>query len=254
MEDSKIFTSKIEDKINQSRNNFYITSTGFLDMHEISIATDICKKEKDINAFFYGGYNNAERKILIISPCEFTSSFEEIIKMEEFFTLIKIRTKGSVKLTHRDYLGSVLSLGLKRNVIGDITVLKNGADMIVKKGIEKFLLSEYVKVGKMNVKLSVCDISEFIPPKLQKTILTKSISSLRLDNIVVAAFSVSRSNATEAVKKGRIFLDHTLQNRIDRKVEEGQSIVYRGKGKAILTEVVGTSKKGRQIVKIEKYI
>ena len=162
--------------------------------------------------------------------------------------------QGSRTLTHRDYLGSMLGLGIDRNVTGDILVRPSGADIIVLTEMAEFLLAEYKKVGRVDIKTSIVTPAELIVPEQQREIIKDTIPSLRLDNIVSAAFRISRSNATEAIKSGLVSVNHVEQTKPDAKVDEGSAIVLRGKGKAVLAEVGGESKKGRTWVAIERYL
>ena len=227
MDDSKLLKSRIADRIRQAEEGFYITNTDFLDLHQQALAREECRGHSDLRFWFYGGYEDAERRILIIAPKDYGETLEDVLGMEEFLQVIHVETGGSDrKLSHRDYLGSVLGLGIERRMIGDILVDEKGADMIVRPDISTFLKQEYRSVGR----------------------------SLRLDNVVSTAFKVSRSDAVKGIRSGIVSVDHMECTKIDQRIDEGAVIVLRGKGKAVLQEIGGESKKGRIWVEILRYV
>lgn len=242
MDNDKIITARIEDKLEQCERGSYITATGFLNMHEQSLAMRIVRGRSDVKSFFYGGYDDAERRIIMFVPDGYADTLEMISPLSVLH--IKV-APGGRKLTHRDYLGSVLSLGLDRSVIGDILVNDNGADMIVNSEIVDFLLAEFHSAGHTNLQITASDIGELEVPEQRVKAVRDTLSSPRLDNVVSAAFHVSRSEAVRAIKGGIVFVNHEEVTKIDKRVDEGDTIVLRGKGKAILSELSGLSKKGR---------
>lgn len=254
MNNDDIIVSRIQDKIRQADEGYYITTTGFLDLHSQSLAKKAIRNSS-VNAFFYGGYEDAERRMLIFAPKEMAETLDDALMMDDFIKVIHIEVKeGGRKLTHRDYLGSVLGLGLDRSVVGDILVRENGADMLVKPEIEDFLLAEYTSVGRTFAMLSVGEIGELIVPEKRVQLVRDTVPSMRLDNVVSTAFKVSRSEAVRAIKSGLVFVDHVETDKIDKKIEEGSVVILRGKGKAFFKAIGGESKKGRFWVEFERYI
>nr|WP_298573448.1 YlmH/Sll1252 family protein [uncultured Mogibacterium sp.] len=246
MDNDKIITARIEDKLEQCERGNYITTTGFLNMHEQALAMHITRGRADVKSFFYGGYEDAERRILMFIPEGYADTLEEALEMISPLSVLHIKVVPSGrKLTHRDYLGSVLSLGLDRSVIGDILVNEKGADMIVNSEIVNFLLSEFHSAGHTNLQITISDIGELEVPEQRVKAVRDTLSSPRLDNVVSTAFHVSRSEAVRAIKGGIVFVNHEEVTKIDKRINEGDMIVLRGKGKAILSELSGLSKKGR---------
>ncbi len=263
MKEDHFFLAQIEDKIAQSENRYIVTRTGFMDAHQQSLARQYCRKHHipvteasladrpdrmPVRTVFYGGYEDAERVILINLP-EYAD-----LETEDPLAVIRAEKKeGSRELTHRDYLGSLTGLGIKRDLIGDILVRGDGADIIVLNEIADFLLTHYAKAGRTALSLAPVGIEELIVPERQLQRITDTVSSLRLDCIVASAFGLSRKKAAEAIARGIVFVDHVEAAKPDAQVEEGSSIVLRGKGKARLAEVGGRSRKDRQYIAIEKY-
>ncbi|MGN0733278.1 MAG: YlmH/Sll1252 family protein [Emergencia sp.] len=201
-----------------------------------------------VRTSFYGGYEDAERVILINMPDYFDLDRDNplcVIRAE--------KAPGSRELTHRDYLGSLLGLGLKRDMIGDIIVREDGADIIVMEDIADFILMNYYKAGRTNLSVSRLPISGLILQEHKKTIVTDTVASLRLDSVIASAFGLSRGKASEAITRGIVFVNNMEVIKTDYQVAEGDKLTLRGKGKAVLAEVGGRSRKDRQYITIERY-
>lgn len=255
MNNDSLIIAHIEDKIEQSASRFYVTHTGFLDLHEQSVAAGVCRRAEGVRTFFYGGYDDAERRMLICCPEDLAGTEEEILAMDDFVTVIRAETSGDGrKLSHRDYLGSLMAIGIERSVTGDILVRDDGADIIVMPEIADFILSQYSSAGREPLRLTERSVNELIIPESHVKTVSDTVSSLRLDNVLSAAFGVSRRDAAEAVKRGQVFVDHEEASKADRKVPEGAVIVMRGKGRAVLESAGGTTRKGRIRVEITRYL
>ena len=160
----------------------------------------------------------------------------------------------SRELSHRDYLRSLLGLGIERRLTGDILVRPDGADIFIVPGIEAFLLNELHRIGPVEVKTEAVPVCELMVPEIRAEYIRDSVSSIRLDSIVSSAFRLSRGKASEAIRKGLVSVDHAECIKPDAPVREGSSIVLKGKGKAVLEETGGESRKGRIRIIIKRYI
>ena len=157
-------------------------------------------------------------------------------------------------LSHRDYLGSILGLGIERRLTGDILVRDDGADIFIVPEIADFLLREYHQAGRAAVKTGVVAAGDVIIPELRCEIIKDTVSSVRLDSVVSSAFRISRNTAAEAVRSGLVSVDHAECLKVDAKVEEGSVLVLKGKGKAILEEIGNESKKSRTWIRIKRFV
>lgn len=245
--------SKIEDRISQCRDGWYVTATGFLDSHEQALAAVAARQAAGVRTLMYGGYPGAERRMLVCVPADLEMSDEEAV--EGLVTVIRVEKPAIPReLSHRDYLGSMLGLGIDRSVTGDILVRPDGADIIVLPEIAGFLIREYSQVGRVAVRTKEVPVEELIMPEVRTETIRDTVSSARLDNIVSSAFRISRSKAAEAIRAGLVSIDHIESLKPDAKVEEGASVVLKGKGKARLAEIGGESKKGRLWIRIVRFI
>ena len=201
-----------------------------------------------VRTLFYGGYEDAERVILINLP-----DYARLADHNPLTVIRACKADGSRELTHRDYLGSLIGLGIKRELLGDILVREDGADIIVLSDIAEFILSNYCKAGRTALSLSQHPVSELIVPKIKRTRITDTVASLRLDSVTASAFGLARGKAAEAIGGGIVFVNHLEVTKPDFQVKEGDKITLRGKGKACLTEIGGRSRKDRVYITIERY-
>ncbi len=261
MKEDNFLLGQIADKIAQCENKYIVTATGFLDSHQQSLARIYCRKNfipvfeeegqgdpPPVRTVFYGGYEEAERVILINLP-----DYADLAAEGPLAVIRAVKAEGSRELTHRDYLGSLIGLGIKREMIGDILVREDGADIICLSEIADFILANYYKAGRTNLSLTRHPIEELIVPEAKRTRITDTVASLRLDSVVSSAFGLSRGKAAEAIGRGLVFVNHVEAVKADFQVKEGDKITLRGKGKACLLEVGGRSRKDRQYITIERY-
>lgn len=253
MTKDELITARIEDKISQCRDGWYVTSTGLLDTHEQALAIAASRHAAGVRTFMYGGYVEAERRMLVCVPKDLPLSDEEAA--DGLLKVLRVKLPAiSRELSHRDYLGSLLGLGIERRLTGDILVRPDGADIIIVPGIEGFLLEELHRIGSVEVKTEAGEIGELIVPEARVEYIRDSVSSVRLDSVVSSAFRISRGKAAEAIRRGLVSVDHAECVKPDAAVHEGASLVLKGKGKAILEETGGESKKGRIRIVIKRYI
>lgn len=250
MTHDELTISKIEDKIRQCRDGYYVTATGLLDSHEQALARQVMMHATDVRTFLWGGYEGAERRMLVCVPSEMPKEASEGL-----LAVLRVSKPAiSRELSHRDYLGSMLGLGIDRSVTGDILVRNDGADIIIVPEIADFLLEEYIQVGRTHVSRELKPLSELIIPEVRTQMIKDTVPSARLDSVIASAFKLSRSKASEAIRGGIVSVDHIECLKPDARVEEGSILVLKGKGKALLKEIGGESKKGRIWVILEKYL
>ncbi len=254
MNADELVKAKVEDRISQCRDGWYVTSTGLLDSHEQAITLSAVRQgSAGVRTLMYGGYEGAERRMLVCIPAEIPMTDEEAVS--ELLEVLRVEKPAiSRELSHRDYLGSMLGLGIDRSVTGDILVRDDGADIIIMPEIADFLIQEYKQVGRTNIKTSTVPIEELIIPNARIEVIKDTVNSLRLDNVIASAFNISRAKAAEAIRSGIVSIDHIECLKPDARLEEGAVLVLKGKGKAVLKEVGGESKKNRTWIIIERYV
>ena len=250
--------SRCLDAKKKSLDSFMITSTSFLSADERSLTGTIEREyNSDIRTFYFGGFDEAERTVAVFVP-----SFFGIENINEYFSenpddcpvcLIKISKDRFSSLTHRDYLGSLMGLGIKRETVGDIIVRENCTFVFALKGISRYICENLTKAGRGTVKCEICSLGEFVYDEGETETVFASVASLRLDSVVSSAFNLSRTNSSLAVKSGLVYVNSQQIFKNDYPLKENDKVVLRGKGKVILEEIIGESKKGRIHINIKKF-
>lgn len=252
MNEEKLIVAMTQDKLNQCIESYMITNTGFLDMRQQTLCKKILGSNLDVKGFFYGGYPDAERRLAIFIPEYIEVPTEK--DLHEYFlnnkednplVLIRAKHNGYKDLSHRDYLGSLTGMGIKREAIGDILVYKEGADILVLREMAEFLLTNYAKAGRTYLELNLEDIEKITIPDGHVVEKSHTVASLRLDNVIAAAFSISRSTAVNSIKAGIVFVNSMQTEKPEKIVNQGDKLVLRGKGKVIVKEIGGSTRKDR---------
>lgn len=193
---------------------------------------------------FYGGYESAERKVLCLDFYEDNAEFP--------ISALEFKFRAADKLTHRDFLGALMSLGIERETVGDILVEDGRAVAFVKSEIEDYVKSQISKIGSAGVKITDADIKSL--PK-GRGVEEKSliVSSLRLDNIVAAISGLSREKTKTLILSGNVTLNFAECTNISKTVCENDTLTVRGKGKFKINGVMGETKKHRIRISIIHY-
>lgn len=255
-EEDKLLVSKMLDRIELCGKRNKIQSTDFLDARQKLLLEKVLKSNKIENYIIFGGFEEAERSTIIFYPEKWNKEIVEKnypFVMQVIEILLPNDLKG--KYTHRDYLGGLMKLGLKREKIGDIVVWEEGAHIIVLNEIVPFLeqhLSTLTRFQKSQI--STKEISEIHKCIINKEEIEIIVSSARLDNIVSELCKTSRTKAEEIIKAERVFVNYEAIIKDSKTINVGDKITIRGKGKFEIIEQVGNTKKGRNILKIEKYL
>lgn len=242
-----LLISKLRDAVRLCEIKSSPRFVGFLDTRQAAVSLAMARKEKADFGLF-GGYDDAERVVMGLFPHFYD---KEIVKYP--VTAITFSYRKADKLTHRDFLGSLMALGIKRECIGDILVEDSRAVIFVIDDIAQFIMSEVTKVGKTGVRCELGLIGE-LPAGGGFEDINDTVASARLDNIVSALLSVSRGKAEEKILLGLVSIDGLPCEKSSRTVSEGSVIRIRGAGKFIVDSLSGRSKKGRVLLRARKYI
>lgn len=233
----------------------------FLSPRELHLAGNYLASHGMSTRFIeWGGYEGAERKKIIVLP-EYMEGVS-IAALSDYdlspqVTALAVSCSGYVKVSHRDLLGSILGLGLERDVIGDILLTdgeKIEATVLCDESIADYIASNLTKVGRDTVKVKRVVLTEDRIPKRRFVHITDTVASARLDCIVGAVCSLSRERAREAVVTGLVELDYECEERPDRTVTAPSVISVRGQGKFKINSVSDVTKKGRLRLDADKYI
>lgn len=257
--DEKLLIDRVEDKARQCSENSMITNTVFLDMHERSVVAGAKIPLGDARMFFYGGFSEAERNAVLFLPSYITDSpmvyFDQYPEDDPIAVIEIEKDKFSPSLGHRDYLGALMGLGIKREMTGDIIVSENGCKMAVLAKIAPFIAENLGKAGRGTLKAKIIPPSQAREGSKAVGIPDSfTVSSMRLDSVVKNAFRLSRGDAAEAIEGGVVYVNDVECTKPDKKIAEGDKIVFRRKGRIIVNDCSSVSKKGRVIVEITRFM
>lgn len=224
--------------------------SSFLTEQEKCTAIQILNHYKFSNYSFFGGCNDCERVVLGV----FVDYLEP--NMEEFpIVAIKIipTDKKNSTISHKDYLGALMGLQLKRDAIGDIICYDDYGIVLVKETLADYILTNLDKVGKNRVTLSIINAQNLEHNNKFKDI-NGTVSSLRIDCVVAFLISKSRSSATDIIKSGIVTINSIVITTTSKLLKNGDVITIRGKGKFILGEDIKSTKKDRLFITVKQFI
>ena len=249
MKQDIIFEKRIRELANSAFHKGIVTYTNFLNPDELQTVHSQNFHSQGICTRTWGGYENAERQIAAFFPDAF--SFEE----EYPLACIRIRPKSpkfADKLTHRDYLGAALGLGLERFLIGDILVGEEGAWLFCLERMQSFLLENLTAISHTQVIAHpVTDPEEIPRPRLVP--VEGTVASSRLDALLSLAFGESRSRLIKHIQQGQVFVNGRQITSNSYIPKDGDVISLRGKGRFAYQGLKGQTKKGRYRVQLYRY-
>ncbi len=224
-----------------------VTNTAFLTPAEQYALSAWSRRAADCRMILRGGVEGAERCAAFFLPFYME---ETDFDPGEYIRCIKV-TAGFGQPGHRDYMGAVLGLGIKREWLGDIMVEGSTAHIFCLNTVADHLLASLDKVGRYGVKTREIPLSEAPVPKREVKEVTFSVMSLRLDAVAAGMFNLSRTSAAGMIAAGEVSLNYSECLRPDAIVQPGDIVSVRGCGKGSLASVGGQSRKGRTFVTAE---
>lgn len=229
--------------------NIY-TYTDFLNINEINILNTNRAMLPPVKVELSGGNCYAERKIAVFSPLEVYYTFESPIVMLE---IAPINSRYAESLSHRDFLGAILNLGIVRGKIGDIVLQNNFAYVYCIKEIASYIVDNLKKIKHtfVSVQISSKDCTQIAPTF---KVIKNTVASVRLDSLIATAFGSSRSSIISYIEGEKVFVNGKLITSNGYVVKENDIVSVRGKGRFIFDRVIGTTKKGRNLIEIRVYI
>ncbi|OOB77546.1 MAG: hypothetical protein BEN18_01740 [Epulopiscium sp. Nuni2H_MBin001] len=239
-QDEKLFLKMLQDYTKKSRELYS-------DFYDRDWINGVLNRYVGNNTYpLVGGYDYAQRVMLCVTP------YDEPYDIPICILKIEVSTGIGKDLTHRDFLGSLLALGIERTKIGDIIVSPSGAYVIVRRSISEFIRWNLTQVGRYS-KLNITEAEhvEVEPPKYKK--ITGTVASVRADAVFSLAFGISRTTCSALLKQGKgkcsgMVITGTYHLNV------GEVASLQGFGKFRLKEVSGVTRKNRLSITLEKFI
>jgi len=236
-----------------------VVYTDFLGLAEQNLFYSSAREFPAVSYSCYGGITGTERFCIAFDGREAVPGLKQTTAEEYYlFPIVCIcitpsSLKFSEKLTHRDFLGALLHLGIIRSKIGDIYVKEKHAYVFCTESIAEFICKELCTVKHTMVH---CEISapeeDDLSPEFKE--ISSTVASLRLDAFLSVAFQTSRSSLTAFIDGGKTYVNGRLAVKAGMQLEEGDIVSVRGKGRFIVNEIKNMTKKGRIVVSINKYV
>ena len=247
-EDERIFCARGLDRADVAARTYVPKFSDFADPYKTALLLDMVHKQYgyELNVISWGGTEDAERRMTGFFP-EYTEA-----DTKEFpIACVEIRhnPKFSRELTHRDYLGSVLGLGITREKTGDILIQDGCAYIFAEKEVAEYIAANLEYVGHTKVKTALSDSYRGESPRgFEKRI---TVSSLRLDAVLSSAFNLSRGKVSDLIKGGKAFINWIPSDNVSKSVAPGDMLTLRGIGRVRLIETGGMTKRDRHSLTVE---
>ena len=248
--EDRVLLAKLWDKITAGMRKNIPANTCFLSPREQEMANYLFGCPEGLH--FFGGYPDAERKMLVHLP----DYLEESALYEEDSPCICLRAaffQGDSP-SHRDFLGALMGAGVARETVGDICVGEGSCDFFVTAEIAPYLLQNFTSAGRTKLHLEQIPLTDACIPEPEVKEIKDTLASLRLDSVISSGFRIGRSLAAQYVTGGKAAMDGLPCEKPDKPVSEGTKISVRGLGKIKLVKVNGKTKKDRISVVIHRYV
>ena len=248
--EDRMLLAKLWDKIQAGIRKNIPANTCFLSPREQEMARYLFGAEPGL--LFFGGYEDAERKMLIYLPDYWDES--ALYEIESPVICLRATFYEGDSPSHRDFLGALMGIGIGRETVGDICVSKTSCDFFVTAEIAPYLLQTLTSAGRAKLHLVQIPVAEAQIGQPEVKEIRDTLASLRLDSVIASGFRIGRSLAAQYVTAGKAAIDGLPCEKPDKPVSEGMKISVRGLGKLRLKTVNGQTKKGRISVVIDRYI
>lgn len=253
-QEDKLFLARVLDKIVLCQRSFEPQVTEFMDPYRQQLAEELllqaCGQAGQVDYLFSGGYPLAERQRLVLLP-EFLAGTE----VDPGIAVLEIKGNFTFqKVSHRDYLGSLLGLGIVRDRLGDILVGAGGAYVFADFEVAEYLTLHLSKVHRVPVKVETIKAAEVVLPEGQTREIRATVASLRLDCVASAGYGVSRSQMAGQIIGEKVKVNWRTIKEPSRSVGQGDMLSIRGKGRVEVVEIGGSTKKGRISLQLRRYL
>ena len=248
--DDRLLLAKLWDKINAGIRRNILANTCFLSPRELEMARYLFGDAEGLHTF--GGYGEAERKMLIYLP----DYLDESSLWDDDSPIVCLRAGfyEHDSPNHRDFLGALMGAGIGRETVGDICVDQKSCDFFVTSEIAPYVLQNFTSAGRTKLRISRISISDAKIPEPEVKEIKDTLASVRLDSVISSGFRIGRSLAAQYVSAGKAAIDGLPCEKPDKAVAEGAKISVRGLGKIKLHSVNGRTKKDRISVVIHRYV
>lgn len=223
------------------QNQYSPKLSDFLDPREQEIVSSVIGDHSDVKVSFQGGVETTERKRALFYPDYYQPEIEDYQ-----LTLFEIQYPSKfINLQHRQVLGSLMSLGLKRSKFGDIRFFEDTIQIICASEIADYLLLNFQEIGRAKISLKEKHLAELIPKIEETQEIVTTVSSLRLDVVGSAIYNISRQKIQPLITNGYVKVNWKTVDAVSFECREGDTISVRGYGRSKVSAIEGKTKKDR---------
>lgn len=242
--------SRILDLANRCYQNNMYTFSGFLDVGEQAEVYALGKNISFVPWQLFGGGEDCERKMLRFGSEEFLG-YEEPFPIS-CLAVRPLMPKFAEALTHRDFLGALMHLGIERDVLGDIIVKNQATYIFCEDAMAEYLCEHLDRIRHTSVR---CEITKECPEEAKAEFEERElvVTSNRCDAVIAKLYRLSRSQSIELFRAGRIFVNGRLYENNSGELKPGAVVSVRGYGKFIFTGFLHETKKGRICAGVKIY-
>ena len=247
-EPEALFYAKLDDLFDAAERKCIPKFTSFLDESQQFLAEKYLARRQRPGWMLWGGYEGAGRRMLGVFP-DYMEPAPEQFPLAAFTASYR----KADALTHRDFLGSLMALGIRREAVGDILPAEGYCLFFTTDKIQALVLGELEKIGRTGVRLEA-GLHMALPEGEKFQEISGTVASLRLDCVVALLTGKSREKAGELIQGGLVAKNYQLCDSNSAAVNPGDILSVRGFGKARLSEEIRTTKKERCFITLMKYV
>lgn len=201
----------------------------------------------------FGGYPGAERSVCAFLP-DWQEDADWLAEEEKPVAALRCTFPKGSGLTHRDFLGGLMGIGITRACVGDILAGDGSCDIVVLRESLPIVLSQFDSAGRFRLRTAGLPLDELAPVRTEVKTIRDTVATLRLDAVASSGFSIARGKAAALIESGRMSVNHRECLKPDKAVAEGDVLTCKGMGKCVVRSVLGQSKKGRTMIELERYL
>jgi RNA-binding protein YlmH len=248
-DENRIFIGRMTEYLDRCDKKQQRVFTDFLHPLQAKIACEMARSYNAVSLSLHGGFEDCERRMAVLFP-----EWDHVEPQEFPIVILKMTDRGWGRaLSHRDFLGALLGLGIKREKVGDLLVRDRDCFAAVHRDIAGFVEANLERAGRSSIIVQrVAGEDLHIEPKYCEMRIT--VASPRLDGVVAAVFGLSRAKSAGLINSEKVKVNWEVETRTDTALQEGDIVSVTGKGKFKVEGSPGVTKKGRSVMVIKKYI
>lgn len=245
--EDKLFIARLNEAVSIVGKKVPYRISAFLDGRQQKYARSFLEKQRSVDHMFWGGTEDCERTCVGIFSDASDSSYFDIAALTAQWYV------DDRKLSHRDVLGTLIALGVKREFIGDIRMEDGRCVLFVKEDIADFIVTQTDRIGGKAVRMRR-GFDEPLPSAASFEQISSTVASARLDCVIKALVSSGREDAAVLIKSGKVTVDYEETQNVSFTVNDGTIVSVRGTGKFIIDRIGPQTKRGRLFLSARKYI